>query len=179
MSKAKKASTATAEPESADPAETDGAPTPAAKLGGRRKLIVLVLPAALALLGAGCWYAGIPALLFGGKHAGTSTATASTPPIYVDLPEMIANLDSDPRRPRYIKLRARIEVHGIENANAVRSAMPRLEDLFQTYLRDMRIDDLRGSMGTYRLREELIARADIAAAPAQVADVLFVEMLVQ
>jgi flagellar FliL protein len=43
----------------------------------------------------------------------------------------------------------------------------------------MRAEDLWGSMGTYRLREELIARADAAAAPARVADVLFVEMLVQ
>jgi flagellar FliL protein len=34
-------------------------------------------------------------------------------------------------------------------------------------------------MGTYRLREELIARADAAVAPAKVEDVLFVEMIVQ
>jgi flagellar FliL protein len=70
-------------------------------------------------------------------------------------------------------------VRGAEDERAVRAAMPRLQDLFQTYLRDMRAEDLRGSMGTYRLREELIARADVAAAPAHVADVLFVEMLVQ
>jgi flagellar FliL protein len=57
--------------------------------------------------------------------------------------------------------------------------MPRLLDLFQTYLRDMRPDELRGSAGTYRLREELIARADIAIAPAHVQNVLFTEMLIQ
>ena len=38
--------------------------------------------------------------------------------------------------------------------------MPRLQDLFQTYLREMRPEELRGSAGIYRLREELIARAD-------------------
>jgi flagellar FliL protein len=43
----------------------------------------------------------------------------------------------------------------------------------------MRPEELRGAEGTYRLREELIARADIAAAPARVANVLFTEMLVQ
>ena len=57
--------------------------------------------------------------------------------------------------------------------------MPRILDLFQTYLRDMRPEDLRGSAGTYRLREELIARGTIAVAPAHITDVLFTEMLVQ
>ena len=41
--------------------------------------------------------------------------------------------------------------------------MPRLLDLFQTYLREMRPEELRGSQGTYRLRVsysggELVAR---------------------
>ena len=57
--------------------------------------------------------------------------------------------------------------------------MPRLQDLFQTYLREMRPEELRGSAGTYRLREELIARANVAAAPAKVNDVLFTQLLIQ
>ena len=52
-------------------------------------------------------------------------------------------------------------------------------DLFQTYLREMRPDELRSSSGTYRLREELLARANLVSAPAQVVDVLFSELLVQ
>lgn len=167
------------QPRKVEPPEAEGtADAVPAKPGIRRKLLVMGLPAVLALAGAGLWYGGALAHFTGGKPAATQAAAAA-PPIYVDLPEMVANLDSDPRRPRYVKLRARIEVHGDHDAQTVRAAMPRLQDLFQTYLRDMRPDDLRGSMGTYRLREELIARADVAAAPAQVADVLFVEMLVQ
>ena len=57
--------------------------------------------------------------------------------------------------------------------------MPRLLDLFQTYLREMRPEELRGSIGTYRLREELMSRANIAAAPVRIQDLLFVELLVQ
>jgi flagellar FliL protein len=52
-------------------------------------------------------------------------------------------------------------------------------DLMQTYLREMRPEELRGSAGTYRLREELLVRASTAAAPAKVSDVLFTQMLVQ
>jgi flagellar FliL protein len=43
----------------------------------------------------------------------------------------------------------------------------------------MRPEELRGSMGTYRLREELLARVNLAVAPARVTDVLFLEILVQ
>jgi flagellar FliL protein len=57
--------------------------------------------------------------------------------------------------------------------------MPRIQDLFQTYLRDMRPEELRGSEGSYRLREELITRASVAAAPARVTDVLFVELMIE
>ncbi|MEO9190335.1 MAG: flagellar basal body-associated FliL family protein [Acetobacteraceae bacterium] len=177
MAKAKATKLVKAEPADADPPVADGDAVPAPASRSRRKLIALTLPAVLVLLGAGMWFAGMPAMLFGAKN--TAKQAVAAPPVYVDLPEMVANLDSDPRRPRYIKLRARIEVHGAANEKAVHAALPRLEDLFQTYLRDVRPDDLRGSVGTYRLREELIARADIAAAPGQVADVLFVEMLVQ
>jgi flagellar FliL protein len=57
--------------------------------------------------------------------------------------------------------------------------MPRLLDMFQTYLREMRPEELRGSAGTYRLREQLIARANVAVQPAHVTDVLFTELLIQ
>lgn len=66
-----------------------------------------------------------------------------------------------------------------EDAVTVQAAMPRVLDLFQGYLREVRPEELRGSAGTYRLREELVARVNVAAAPARVLDVLFTELLVQ
>ena len=57
--------------------------------------------------------------------------------------------------------------------------MPRIVDNFQVYLRELRVEDLRGSSGLYRLREELLQRVNAAAAPAKVTDVLFKELLIQ
>ena len=58
--------------------------------------------------------------------------------------------------------------------------MPRLQDLFQTYLREMRPEELRGSAGTYRLREELIGAGQRwRSRPRASRDVLFTQMLVQ
>ena len=160
--------------------------TEAAKAGGgRRKLLMFALPALLAAIGAGLWFSGLlPGLLHAKKPAAAHPADRPTteatggPPTFVDLPEIIANLNSD-RRASFVKLHARLELARAQDKAAIAADMPRLLDLFQTYLREMRPDELRGSAGTWRLREELIARANIAVAPARVVDVLFTEMLIQ
>jgi flagellar FliL protein len=100
-------------------------------------------------------------------------------PIFAELPDIIANLNGGPRRTVYVKLRARLELAKPEDEALVQAAMPRLLDLFQTYLREMRPEELRSSAGTYRLREELMARANIALAPARAQDLLFTEILIQ
>ncbi|MFN6953944.1 MAG: flagellar basal body-associated FliL family protein [Acetobacteraceae bacterium] len=95
------------------------------------------------------------------------------------MPDITTNLAAPGRRAVFIRLKARLEVNGQQDAAAVTAAMPRIVDLFQTYLREMRPEELRGSAGTQRLREELVARANLVAAPARVVDVLFQEIIVQ
>jgi flagellar FliL protein len=181
----------------------------AKKKGGKKKLILMVAPLVLLMVIAGLWFSGIlPSLLGHGSAAGKTAeevkaeakteadnkgkadangeskgkgdakATAEAP-TFVDMPEIIANLNGNPRHPTFVKLHAKLELAKAADAAPVTAAMPRLMDLFQTYLREMRPEEFRGSAGTYRLREELIARANIVAAPAQVQDVLFVELIVQ
>jgi flagellar protein FliL len=155
---------------------------PPAKPNKRRRLLLLAAPVLLGGLGAGLWFSGVaPRLLGLGRHPEPSGAANAVPVIAsVDLPDMVANLNAGPgRRASFIKLHARIELARAQDVAVAQAGMPRLLDLFQTYLREMRPEDLRGSMGTWRLREELIARANIAIAPARVTDVLFTEMLVQ
>lgn len=157
-----------------------------AKKGGKKKLIIIVLVALIAL-GAGGWFSGIiPGLLHGKdkEHEAAASgeghdAVAANAPVFIDVPEMIANLNSGGRRAAYIKLKAKLELARKEDLITVQNAMPRVVDLFQGYLREMRPEELRGTAGTYRLREELVARTNIAATPAKVLDVLIVELLVQ
>ncbi len=154
----------------------DAAPS---KKGGRKKLLVLALPVLLAAGGAGLWFTGVIPHLLGTKHVPDAAEAAHAVPVFVELPEMIANLNAGGHRTSFIKLKARLELANAADVVAFTEAQPRIIDLFQTYLREVRPEELRGSAGTYRLREELIARAGIAAAPAKVVDVLFTEMLVQ
>jgi flagellar protein FliL len=158
--------------------ETAEAP---AKKGGKGKLILLAVPIVLLLAGGGLWFTGIlPHLLGMDKHDDKAAEAAKPVPLsYVDVPEMVANLNSGTRKPSYVKLSARVEVPNPADVDKVKAGMPRLQDLMQTYLREMRPEELRGSAGTYRLREELLVRANVAVAPAKVSDVLFTQMLIQ
>jgi flagellar FliL protein len=160
--------------------DTETPEVPAKKIG-KLKLILLAVPVALLLAGAGLWFTGVlPHLLGMNKHEEhVAEAAKPVPPTYLDLPEMVANLNSNAHKPSYIKLITRIEVPRPEDVEKVKAAMPRLQDLMQTYLREMRPEELRGSAGTYRLREELLVRANAAVAPAKVSDVLLTQMLVQ
>ncbi len=152
-------------------------PAAAPKRGGKRKLL-LAVPVLLVALGAGGWFSGLIPRLLGSKPK-APVASAALPPSYIDIPEIITNLNVPGRRPSYLKLHAKIELAGGADPAPVNAAMPRLLDLFQTYLRDMRPDELRGSEGSYRLREALLDRANVAVAPASIEDVLFVEMVIE
>ncbi len=153
----------------------------AGKKGGRKKLALAAAPVLLLAAGAGLWFTGIvPGMLgMGRKPAASEAELAHAAPVFVELPEMIANLNSPGRRPSYVKLKARLQLGKAGDQAAFAAAEPRVVDLFQTYLREMRPEELRSSSGTYRLREELLARSNLASAPAQVVDVLFSELLVQ
>ncbi len=98
---------------------------------------------------------------------------------FIRMPELVANLDAGPDADSYAKMQAELEVTDAASAAAVNSQMPALIDLFQTYLRGMQPNELRGGVGLYRLRQALLARANIVVAPAAVQNVLFVEMVVQ
>jgi flagellar FliL protein len=153
----------------------------APKKGGRKKLVLLAAPLLLIGLGAGLWFGGIlpPLLGMGGATAAPPAEPAPPQPAFVDLPEIVSNLNAPGRRASFVRLRAKLEVARGEDVAVVQAAMPRLVDLFATYLREVRPEELRGSAGSQRLREELVARATLAAMPARITDVLFVEILVQ
>lgn len=168
-------------------ATADGAAASPAKKGGRRKLLLIAVPVLLLGGGAGAWFSGVlPRLPGHGEAAhgaaagekGGEKAEAAKAPAFMDMPDIVANLNAG-RRPSFIKLKTKFELSKPEDAAALQAAMPRIVDLFQSYLREMRPEELRGTAGTYRLREELIARTNIAAHPARVLNVLFTEMLVQ
>lgn len=98
---------------------------------------------------------------------------------YVTVPTMLVNLNTDDGTPRYLRLSVQIELRSAADYGAVEAVLPRVVDQFQTYLRELRVRDLRGSAGIYRLQMELLWRVNQAAKPVRVKDILFQEILIQ
>lgn len=142
----------------------------------RRRMALLIGAPALILLiaGAGLYVSGVIPHRFDGHKPASFSG-----PVFVKVPEIIANLNVPAGQDSYAKLKATLELPSTASAKAVIRDMPRIVDVFQTYLRAMHPSELRGASGTYRLREALIGRVRIAAAPNPVRDVLFEELIVQ
>ncbi|MCB1783224.1 MAG: flagellar basal body-associated FliL family protein [Alphaproteobacteria bacterium] len=111
----------------------------------------------------------------GGGHGEGGEASSN----FLEIPTMIVNLNSEDGTPRYLRLTVQLELANSSDKDAVQAVIPRVVDQFQTYLRELRVRDLRGSAGIYRLQMELLWRVNQAAAPIEVKDVLFQEILIQ
>ena len=98
---------------------------------------------------------------------------------FLQIPDLLVNLNADGNQNRYLRLSVQLEVGSEADKAAVEAVMPRVVDQFQTYLRELRVKDLRGSAGIYRLQMELLNRVNTAAYPVEVKDVLFQEILIQ
>ncbi len=154
------------------------------KLLGNRKLLIIAAAGLLVVLGG--TGAGLYFFVFAAPKAdATRTANAepipATPPqvAFYDVPNIIVNIQSADGSPAYLKLGTALELNSEDEKAGITALMPRIVDQFQGYLRELRIDDLKGSAGVLRLKEELLRRINVAAAPYRVRDVLLKEMIVQ
>ncbi|MEQ8966900.1 MAG: flagellar basal body-associated FliL family protein [Azospirillaceae bacterium] len=156
---------------------------PRKKFSGKKLVLLVLLP--LLIIGGGVGALVVTGvlgdLLGGGEPAAEEeqAAEAAGPGYFHDLPDMLVNLDSPSGRQTYLKISVSLELASEADLASVEAVMPRIVDNFQVYLRELRIEDLRGSAGLYRLREELLRRVSAAVPGASVRDVLFREMLVQ
>ena len=113
--------------------------------------------------------------------AGAPEPLPPTPPnvTFYDVPDIIVNIQGVDATPAYLKLSVSLELDGPEEEAGIKALMPRVVDQFQGYLRELRIDDLKGSAGIARLKEELMRRINMSAAPYRVRDVLLKQMIIQ
>ena len=164
----------------ADNQEADGGAAEAAEVPAPKgKLKMIIAAAAVFLMVGGAattWF-----LFF--RHHGEemhADAAPAKPPVFLDVPDMLVNLSGSPgERVQYLKVRLVLEVREERQLEAIKPTMPRVTDIFQTYLRELRPGDLNGSAGLFRLKEELTRRVNTAIAPSQVNAVLFKEIVIQ
>lgn len=172
---------------------------------GKMKLLLLIGAGAVVLLGGGgaaAYFTGFLGKAEGGEaHAGEHAPEAEAdaghggghgnatdahgdagsdgPVDFVDLPDVVVNLQSEGRRMRFLKLRLAVELKDKKTAEAVQRLTPRVMDSLQLYLRALRADEVEGAAGLQKIKEEMMARLNIAVDPHRLEDVLVKEMLVQ
>jgi len=79
----------------------------------------------------------------------------------------------------WIRVKVTIEVHGKNNYNAVSQMTPKIIDVFQTYLKELRKNDLDGSFGIYKIKDEMTLRINTILNPAKIDSILFQELIIQ
>jgi flagellar FliL protein len=99
--------------------------------------------------------------------------------IFYTMPDMVVNIQAPDGRPTFLKLKLAFELPDAHVADSLQPNSPRLADMFQTFLRELRPEDLSGSQGSYQLRMEILRRVNLVIAPSKVNAVLIQEMLIQ
>jgi len=192
-------------PDAADGAP-EGEEAPKKKMAGKKLVLFIILPAILVLAAGGGAAFMLLGQKGGEQHAEAeagdhgkakgghgeeaapgegvpgpngTTITHGDGVIYVKLPEMLVNITAGDGRPAYLKLSLTLEAPDDAAVAALTPQIPRVTDQFNSFLREMRTDDLNGSAGAYRLRLELLRRVNLVIAPSQINAVLIEEMLVQ
>ena len=154
----------------------DGAEAASTKKG-KLKLIIAAAGFAVILGGGAGWFF----LMRGhGEEKHAEAPPPPKPPSFVEVPDMMVNLVGAPgERVQYLRVKVVLEIKDEKQVEAIKPNLPRVTDLFQTYLRELRPSDINGSAGLFRLKEELTKRVNTAVAPQQVSAVLFKEIMVQ
>jgi flagellar FliL protein len=162
----------------ADTETSESTPTgdEAAAPKSKFKLIAIVAGVLVLAAGGSGWFflKGHP------KEEKKEAAPAAKPLAFIDVPEILVNLAGQPgERVQYLKAKIVLEVKEAPLVAQITPSMPRITDMFQVYLRELRTTDLNGSVGMFRLKEELTRRVNAAISPHHVNAVLFKEILIQ
>lgn len=166
------------------PKEGEAAEGEVAPKKSKKKIIIIGVAALVVLIGAGAgvYFSGI----LGGKHEeaaeGELLGEDGKPlskPVYYTLPDFLINLNVTGKQSSFLKTTIILELPKESDSQYIEAALPKIQDAFNTYLRELRSSDLAGSAGIQRLREELLLRANKVVAPVKISDVLFKEIVVQ
>ena len=172
--------------------------------GGSKNLLIIILVALFLVVGgvAAAYFTGVlqPVLdlIVGGEEVlvaaennGVNADALSNKSVlkpadvtssesyFKSMEDLIVNLNTGSKRSVFLNIKLSLELLSESDGKKVEILMPRIIDYFQTYLRELRVEDLKGSAGMYRLRKELLARVRVAVTPIQIRDVLFQQILIQ
>jgi flagellar FliL protein len=112
----------------------------------KKIILMVVLPLfILAGAGSGLYFTGALDNVIGGEKKEEQAESAGYSEEggtygsahFLEIPNMIVNLNSPDGQPRYLRLSVQLEMESSTDVSAVEAVMPRVIDQFQTYLREL------------------------------------------
>jgi flagellar FliL protein len=113
-----------------------------------------------------------------GKEGASPVREGPDGVLFYTLPDVVVNMQTADGRPTFLKLKLTLELPDQDTVDNLEPNLPRLQDMFQTFLRELRPEDLSGSQGSYQLRMEILRRVNLVIAPSKANAVLIEEMLI-
>ena len=113
------------------------------------------------------------------KGEGASNVTEGPDGVlFYAMPDITVNMQAADGKATFLKLKLTLELPDEAAVESLDPNLPRLQDMFQSFLRELRPEDLAGSQGSYQLRMEILRRVNLVIAPARANAVLIEEMLI-
>ncbi|URD61379.1 flagellar basal body-associated FliL family protein [Sphingomonas sp. KRR8] len=158
-------------------AEGEESAVAASAKGGKSKLLIIAA-AALLLLGGGggaAWFFFLRAPASASHDQKAEPVTAEE---LVDVAEMTVNLRTSDGGAKTLRVHLML-VPGDKKKEEITAALPLVIDAFQPFLRELRPEDIAGSAATFRIKEEMLVRANAVLGPKSVRDVLIQDLVQQ
>lgn len=155
---------------------------------GKKKLLILLIPVLIMLASV----LGLYFTKWSAKDDGETTTEVKDISLennnsidelkafFYDLPDQWISLNALDRQHQIVfKAKVTLEMENSEGVKYAKDMLPRIQDTLQFYFREMRVEEIQGSIGIYRLREEILGRLNKILSPHKVINVLFKEMSIQ
>ena len=142
----------------------------------RKRFLILLLPILIV--------AGISATIFFVlQHKSSSSAgeynivqynkdDAENVTVFYDLPEITTNVRGRVGT-HELRLKINLELSSIEDLKIIEILKAKLNDVVLEHTIELNVDELKGSVGLYWFKEELLYRLNLAAAPVKIKAVNF------
>lgn len=146
----------------------------------KKKKMLLIISIIVAIIGI-LVAVGVVFFMGGEKKEKVDEAHTEMAPVAIyEVPEFnLSLLNDDPSAQHFIKIKISLELMKTGDSEAMTKLLPRLQDDWGGFLRQMRMSDLQGSANLQQLKEGLLRRANQSLDPIAVKAVYIRELLIQ
>jgi flagellar FliL protein len=145
----------------------------------RKRFRIIAAVVALLLLVAGALGYYFLVMQHGDTEEKAPEDKSAEAAIYVPAPEMIVNLRTPDGQSAFLKINFAIAAHDEAAGEMLKEQMPEIRDALQPFLRELRPEDLAGSAGVFRIKEEMTRRVKDRVGPDKINDILIQDMIQQ